>query len=361
MNGPGRVLCAVILAAITAGLGLYPARGAEEAPPAVKKVTVFVSILPQAAFVEAVGGRFVEVSVLVGPGQSPHTYEPTPRQIAALEGAALYFSIGVGFEEGFLRKVESMFPHLRVVDMAAGIPFRAMTEAEAEHGEEAEAHEAGHAEHAEHAATGTDVAGMMDRVHAALGRPAPHAEEPAAAEEHKEAHEEGHHHAAGERDPHVWLDPVLVKTLAENACEALVRAAPLHETEFRANLHAFAEKLDRTNERLAQALAPIRGRKLYVFHPAFGYFADRYGLEQIAVETAGHDPSAQELARFIESARADGVKVIFIQPQFSEKSAETVAEAVGGAVVPMDPLAGNYLQNLEEIASKVSAALGREP
>jgi zinc transport system substrate-binding protein len=97
-----------------------------------------------------------------------------------------------------------------------------------------------------------------------------------------------------------------------------------------------------------------------VYHPAFGYFADAYGLKQVPVEVEGKEPSARQLAAFIERAKAAGAKVIFVQPQFSTKSAEAVARSIGGAVVPMDPLATDYLANLERTAEKTAEALGHK-
>jgi zinc transport system substrate-binding protein len=105
-------------------------------------------------------------------------------------------------------------------------------------------------------------------------------------------------------------------------------------------------------------LGPLKGREILVFHPAFGYFAERYGLTQRAVESEGKEPGPRQLAALIDTARERGVRVVFVQPQFSRSSAEKIAEAIGGAVVPMDPLASDYLANLERMATEVRKALG---
>ena len=104
----------------------------------------------------------------------------------------------------------------------------------------------------------------------------------------------------------------------------------------------------------------MKGRDLFVFHPAYGYFARQYGLTQVAVETGGRQPSARHLAELIDRARARDVRVIFVQPQFARHSARAVADAIGGAVVPLDPLAEDYLGNLEQMASTVESALQRQ-
>jgi zinc transport system substrate-binding protein len=120
------------------------------------------------------------------------------------------------------------------------------------------------------------------------------------------------------------------------------------------------EDLDRLDARLRESLAPLKGRDFFVYHPAFGYFADAYGLRQIPVEIEGKEPTARQLARLIDRARAEGVRVIFVQPQFSAKSAQAIATAIGGSVIPLDDLAKDYLANLAAMAEKVRGALAAE-
>jgi zinc transport system substrate-binding protein len=281
-------------------------QGADQADVAADaKLHVAVSIMPEAYFVERIGGERVSVQVLVGPGQSPHTYEVTPRQLEELSRAKLYFRIGIEFEERLVPRLERMFPELKVVDLRTGVPLRRMS---------------------------ADEAGDEDE-----------------------------HQHAGRPDPHIWLSPVLVKIQAQTICDALVEIDPAHADQYRANLAAFAKDLDRVHARIAAALAPLKGRTIFVFHPAFGYFADTYGLQQVPVESEGKEPTAKQLAALIARAKAQGVKVIFVQPQFPAKAAEAVAQAIGGAVVPIDDLARDYLKNLEEMADKIKAALSGRP
>jgi zinc transport system substrate-binding protein len=266
------------------------------------KVKVVVSILPQEYFVERVGGERVEVEVLVGPGQSPHTYEPTPKQVAALADGQVYFRIGMPFEDVLAEKIKGMFPGLRVVDTRKGITLRRMT-----------------------------------------------ADEAAA-----DAREEGAHSGTGgEPDPHTWLDPRLVKVQARTIADALEEIDAGHREEYEKNLAAFVADLDAVDKRIRAALAGVKGRDFFVYHPAFGYFADAYGLRQVPVEIEGKEPGAKQLATLIDRAKAEHVKVIFVQAQFSSKWAQTVAQAIGGAVVPMDDLAKDYIRNLENMASLV--------
>ena len=257
------------------------------------KIKTFVSILPQAYFVERVGGPYVDVDVLVGPGQSPATYEPTPKQMARLGKAHVYFRIGTPFEKGFIDKVADTHKNLVIVDTRKGISLRTFRKSR--------------------------------------GNSVP--------------------------DPHIWLDPERVKIQAATICDALSRLAPERRPSFEQNLHAFQADLDRVNKKISETLAPLKGSKFYVFHPAFGYFGDRYGLEQVAVEIEGKQPSTKQLSQLINRARKEGVRVIFLQPQYTKQDARTIAREIGGAVMPMNPLPRDYLENLKKMAEALKAGL----
>ncbi|MFH1216657.1 MAG: zinc ABC transporter substrate-binding protein [Pseudomonadota bacterium] len=264
------------------------------------RLHVSVSIQPQAFFVERIGGDRVKVDVMVQPGQSPHTYAPTPKQMVRLAGAKAYFRVGVPFENGFITKLKSTVPGIAIIDTSRGIALENMP-----------VHDIG---------------------------------------------EEEEHHD-GELDTHTWLDPMLVKKQAAIIRDSLSELDPAGRSSFENNFNRFAGELDDLHSRLAQALAPVKGKSFFVFHPAFGYFARAYGLNQVAVETGGKQPSARHLAQLIEKARKQEVKVLFVQPQFSTKSAETIARAIDGAVVPLDPLARDYIANMETIATAMEKAL----
>ncbi len=279
--------------------------GDDVAAPADGRIRTFVSILPHACFVEKIGGDRVRVRVLVEPGQSPATYSPTPQQVARLAESQLLFSAGVPFEESLLPKIRSSLPKLKIIDTLAGIETRTML--------------------VEHKCSG------------------------------KGDHDHTHH--KGEKDPHVWLSPLLVKKQARTICNALSELDPEKKGTFEANCTAVEKELDALHAELTATLAPLKGREVFVFHPAYGYFCEAYGLKQTAVEVEGKAPSAKQLAELIDSAKKRNVKVIFVQPQFSTRSAKSVAGAIGGAVVPMDPLARNYLKNMKDMAAKVKKAL----
>jgi len=274
---------------------------------------VHVSILPQKYFVERIAKDLATVDVLVEPGKSPATYSPTPAQIKTLSQADLYFRIGVSFESGFLHKIESIAPNIRIVDCRKGIRLRQM---------QAHVHEE----------DGDDHEG----------------------EHHEGEHDEEEHHDHTGKDPHIWMSPDLVKIQAKTILEALAALDPDHHGIYKKNYTAFIQDLDHLNTRLTQTLSPYKGENLFVFHSAFGYFADAYGMRQIAVETMGKSPKGKDLSAIIKLARKEKVRVIFVQPQFDRNAAEKIASVIKGHVVSMNPLAYDYLANMETIANTIA-------
>jgi zinc transport system substrate-binding protein len=257
---------------------------------------VFVSIPPQAFLVEWLAGYLVQVDVLLPPGASPATYEPTAKQMAALDHAQLYLQIGAPFEGPILAKVSELMPELRVVDCRAGVELE-------------------------------PIGGG------------------------------GHDHGAGLLDPHIWLDPQRMKIIASTTADALEALLPDEAPRIEERLAALQRSIDDTDERVATVLAPFAGRTLLVFHPAYGYFTRRYGLIQMAVEVDGKAPSARRLAAVVDELRHQPVPALFVQPQFSRSAAERVASALDCELVELDPLAGDYLANLEIMADRIAERL----
>jgi zinc transport system substrate-binding protein len=272
-----------------------------QACPAAERLPVFVSIIPQKYFVQQIGMDLVDVHVMVGPGASPATYEPKPKQMARLSKAVIYFSIGVPFENAWLDKIAAANPRMNVVH------------------------------------TDRSIQKIPMEVH-----------------DHHYDRESG---ASGILDPHIWLSPVLAKIQAKSIRDALQDAIPTHRSELEANFQAFASRIDQLDHRLRSMLKGKHGLQFMVFHPAWGYFARTYDLEQLPIEFEGKNPKPAELQAMITHARQNGIKVVFVQPQFSTKSAELVAKEIGGEVVFADPLAEDWLANLQEVAEIFKAAL----
>ncbi len=147
-----------------------------------------------------------------------------------------------------------------------------------------------------------------------------------------------------------------MKIQAANICDALSRLAPQYADAFEENLKGFVADLDLVDEQISKILSPLKGSRFYVYHPAFGYFGESYGLFQIAVEMEGKEPSPKQLSRLIDRAKKDGVRVIFLQPQYAKGNAEVIAKAIGGAVIPINPLPRDYLKSLKEMAEALKKA-----
>ena len=262
-----------------------------------------VSIGPQKYFVKKIGGDFIDVTVMVLPGASPHTYEPKPRQMVDLEKAVLYFAIGVPFEDVWLKRFQSANAKMTIVHTEDSVEKIEM-----------KAHHCGGESH----------------------------------------HEEDNHVVA---DPHIWLSPALVMIQAGNILDALVRADPQNKAVYEANYKVFVKELTDFDLKIRDIFSGKGGGRFMTHHPSWGYFAQAYGLEQIPVEIEGKEPKAKDLQDLIINARKMGVKAIFVQPQFSAKSARTIAEASGCRVVFVDPLASAWTENLMKVAEEFRDAL----
>ncbi|MDY6874174.1 MAG: zinc ABC transporter substrate-binding protein [Chloroflexota bacterium] len=274
--------------------------------------TVTVSILPLAYFVERIAGETVNVNVMVGPGENAHTYAPTPEQMKALEGSVIFFSIGVDYEEIWLPRFEEINPDMLIVDSASGIERISMT-ADHDHDDEAD----------------------------------------------PSAEESPDHDKAGGLDPHVWLSPRNGKIIAENILAALSELLPESVDQFQSNTDALYTEIDDLDAQVRSTLEGAEQRTFMVFHPAWGYFAHDYGLEEIAVQVGGQDPSASEVANLVDTAREHDIKVIFVQAGFSTTDAQAIAQEIGGSVAVVDPLAQDWLDNLKSVAEAFAAALGQ--
>ncbi len=154
----------------------------------------------------------------------------------------------------------------------------------------------------------------------------------------------------GEGDPHVWTDPRLVKHHAGRLRKVLVSLDPVHRKEYEAGYASLARRLDQLDAELETKLAPLKGKAFLVFHPAWGYFARRYGLRQLAVEHEGKEPSAQALARLIDQARKLDIHTLIIQPQHASAMSRVVARALDAKVVAVDPLDENYFGAMRKMA-----------
>lgn len=281
--------------------------GASTGPGGKPLVCVAATILPIAELVDRVGGSHIRVEAVVGPGQSHETYEPTPRQVAALAEARLYFRIGLSLEEPLLAKL-APGGGLQVIDLRQVLTLIDMTEAE-------------------HLGDGSEGS-------------AAHA-----------GHDHAHHHGA--KDPHVWLDPRRCARMANAIHDHLSWIDPDHAEAYARNRDGLLREIEALDQELAAQLAPLKGRSFLVFHPALGYFADAYGLRQLAIEIGGKEPSARQLAELATRAKGARIRTIFVQPQFASRAAEALAREIGARVVPLDPTARDWMTTLRTLAARL--------
>ncbi|MDD4951259.1 MAG: zinc ABC transporter substrate-binding protein, partial [Desulfovibrionaceae bacterium] len=153
--------------------------------------------------------------------------------------------------------------------------------------------------------------------------------------------------------------PPLARIMADNVLAALSEIDPENARTYAANHASLVrdiEALDRDIRAIFAGVDPAK-RRFMVFHPAWGYFAEAYGLTQIPIQAEGKEPGPRTLARLISEAKNLGVRVIFVQPEFSERSAEVIARAIGGRVQAADPLAPDWLENLKQVAGAFRSAL----
>ena len=267
------------------------------ATPKVNTPVVMVSVMPQAYFVQKIAGDLVEVQAMVGTGDDPHTYEPTTEQMRSLTNAQLYFSIGVEFEAAWLPRFTAANPNLKIVDSAEGVV----------------------------------------RLPAA---PNTSGEE------------------TGEPDPHIWLSPSRVKQISANMAAALAELDPSNATIYEQNLAQWLQEIDQVDADIRLALSGISRNVFLSVHPSWGYFADEYGLQMLAVEQEGQEPGPEDLAKIIEQARTHQVTYVFTQKGVNQKLAQSIAEQLGGAqIVELDPLAQNWSENMRYVAAQLASAL----
>lgn len=277
------------------------------AAPAQAKLLAAVSIAPQAYFLKQIAGDRVEAVVMVPAGADAHTYEPRPRQLAELGKAAVYFAVGVDFENAWLPRFAAVNPKMAIVHTDAGIEKMPML------GHDHDGHD--------------DLDTQAKTGHADAAKAG-----------------EGHEDHDGEPDPHVWLSPRLAKVLGASMRDALAKADPEGAAAYAAGYERFAAACDALDADIRKSFAdlPPGVHKFMVFHPSWGYFARDYGLTQEPIEQLGREPGPKALAALMKEAKADGVAVVFVQPQLNAAQAETIAKGIGGVTAAIDPLAEDW-------------------
>ena len=300
---PAKRLAALLLLSLLFGCGRSQ-QTAAIGPQEPARLIVAVSILPQAWLVQQVGGPNVRVVTLVRPGESAEIYQPTDVQIQEVMHASLYFPVGMPFESGRAFQAIGNSRRLRIVDFRQGIPLREMVR-------------------------------------------------------HSHPGAEAHAEAAEGKDPHIWLSPRLLKIEAATIAEALESMDVQHQETYRQNLAALQKKLDQLDDGVRRKLAPLRGKALFVYHPAWGYFADEYGLRQVAIEIEGKEPTDAELTHLQRQLREEKAKVIFAQPQSPLRSVRAIIQSVGSVRMSiLDDLDPDPSAAIQRAADEIARSAG---
>lgn len=310
------------------------------------KPVVIASIAPVGYLAKAVGGDKIEVQSLAK--GDVHSYEPKPNDMKAVAKASLFIAAGLEFEEAWIPRFKASAKNLVVVQSDAKIAkLKEEHSGHADHDEEHSGHDDHkakddkHSGHAGHAAKDKHADHKVkDDKHAGHAGHAEHDEKHEAHEEHDEEHEA---HA----DPHVWLNPMLAITMARNISDALIAMDKANKDFYLKNFQKLMNDLLAFDESAKNELAGLKNRKFVVYHPAWGYFAEHYDLEQISIERNGKEPKIDEMASTVKMIKDENIKVIFADPNRSQKSAQVLASQTGAKVELLDPLGYNLLENLK--------------
>ncbi|WP_096020518.1 metal ABC transporter solute-binding protein, Zn/Mn family [Campylobacter lanienae] len=260
------------------------------------KPIVSATILPVEYFIEQIGSNSVEITTIVKANADPHSFEPKVSDMKKLEFSDLFFAVGIEYEGVWLPKFSKAYPNLKIIN----------TQANAHMPQDHDNHD-------------------------------------------------GHDHE--EFDTHIWLDPIMAKDQAKIIAQALSDEYPQNSQIYSQNLDKFNQEIDKLDSYIKDSLKDLKNRKFMVFHPSWGYFAKRYDLTQIAIESGGKEPKPAALARLIKRAKDENIKVIFTSPGFSKKSAELIAKQTGAKLIEIDPLSKEWLENMYKIADIFKSSL----
>lgn len=260
--------------------------------------TISVSILPQKYFVEKITGDLFDVNVMIPPGASPATYEPTPAQITSLTKTDVYMKIGYTiFELSWMDKLASANEDMNIVDLSEGVDL------------------------------------IMEDHH----------------------HHGSHDH--GSVDPHIWMSPKNAKIIAANIFNALTKAYPEYKPVMSENYTVFSNELDSLDIIIKRSLEELESRSFMTYHPALSYFARDYDLSQHPMELEGKTPSSAYLKDLVDLGKKEDIKVIFLQMQFDQHNAEVLAKEIGAEIVQINPLDPEWYQQMLFITEKLKSKL----
>ncbi len=262
---------------------------------AESKIPVVASIVPLGDFCRQLGGERVEVQVLIPPGASPHVFEPPPSVMARAVKARIFVYIGGEMEPWAEKLLYSRgAENLEVVEAVRDIP----------------------------------LIRKVDDDHHREAKPEKH------------GGKDDHHHAEG--NPHVWLDPLLAQEICRQITAALIRVDPERRPEYKTRLQDYLKELEALHQEITRRVSAWRVKDFVCFHPAYTYFARRYGLREVGVIelSPGREPTPQHLQKIVTAIKKYGIRVVFAEPQLNPRVAEVIAREAGIKVLLLDPVGG---------------------
>lgn len=268
-----------------------------------EKPVITVTLEPQRYFTEAIAGDKFKVISMVPKGSSPETYDPVPQQLVSLGDSKAYFRIGyIGFEQAWMERLMNNTPHIQVFDTSKGIDL-ILNNGDHDHG-------------------------------------------------HGHGPRDGHTHAV---EPHVWNSTANALIIAGNTYKALSQLDKANDAYYMARYDSLCQRIQHTDSLIRQQLsAPEAAKAFMIYHPALSYFARDYGLHQISIEEGGKEPSPAHLKELIDLCQTEDVRVIFVQPEFDKRNAETIAQQTGTKVVPINPLSYDWEEEMLNVAKALA-------
>lgn len=318
----------------------------------LSKPVVAVAIVPEKTFIEKIAGNDFEIALMIPPGYSPANYEPTPMQMKLFSQAHYYFSMQMPTEKN------AILPHLNpktgLIDLAAIVAqsYPDLTLAAHYHHhdhDDEDHHDAHHHEVDNH----DEAEEMHETAHANEEKEEHHHDG-----EHEDHDEEGELHE-GERDPHIWLSPKRAILMVETMAQTLMEIAPSPERAkaYQINAEKYIKEIQKADSEIRYELAKGKTRDFFVFHPAFGYFAQEYALTQHSLEKGGKEATAQHLVAMTKLAKEKNIKAIFCQAEIDSRQTKSFAEGIQGKAYQLDPLSADYPQNLIRMAKQIASTL----
>lgn len=298
-------------------------QASEQEEPEVKvdPMRVAVSILPQETFLKAIAGDLVEVVVMIPPGNSPANYQPSPKQMVDFNDSEVYFHIDVAAEVNIMDAISNK--SMRLVDLAevsdAAYPARYFEE-DNYLDSEVDDHDHDHDE-----------------------------------DEDEDALEHDHSHEG--RDPHIWLSPRRVVVMVEEMVRVLSDIDPNNKDLYETNGKAYIQALNDLDEKIEEVFSGYENPTFLIYHPSYGYFADDYGLNMIAIESEGKAATIKGLDKVIDYALKNDIKAIFYQEEFDSNQAEIVAKEINGVTIKVRPLSKDYINSLNDMVEKLKDIL----